>query len=224
MVTPVTPPERLAASAPGSQGFVYAVTMTGTTGQNVAVPPRGHARISSAVRALVARAGVCGLRHPQPRAGGAAARARRRRGGGLGAGGGAGARRGSGALAGAVAVRALAWKASSSRRASAVRRVPRRTAGYFAGTGGATRRPHGDSAAAEAAAARHRAQRCAPAGRDRSKCMAASCVGEAKTAILESVPRRAPSYFEAVEASRRYADQTPSLPHMLRLRNPAVAR
>ncbi len=30
-------------------------------------------------------------------------------------------------------------------------------------------------------------------------------VGEAKTAILELVPRRAPSYFEAVEASRRYA-------------------
>jgi hypothetical protein len=30
-------------------------------------------------------------------------------------------------------------------------------------------------------------------------------VGEAKTARLELVPRRAPSYFEAVEASRRYA-------------------
>jgi hypothetical protein len=30
-------------------------------------------------------------------------------------------------------------------------------------------------------------------------------VGEAKTATLELVPRRAPSYFEAVEASRRYA-------------------
>lgn len=30
-------------------------------------------------------------------------------------------------------------------------------------------------------------------------------VGEARTATLELVPRRAPSYFEAVEASRRYA-------------------
>jgi len=32
MVTPVTPPERLARVAAASQGFVYAVTMTGTTG------------------------------------------------------------------------------------------------------------------------------------------------------------------------------------------------
>jgi len=38
MVTPVTEPERLAALCAGSQGFVYAVTMTGTTGRNVAVP------------------------------------------------------------------------------------------------------------------------------------------------------------------------------------------
>lgn len=38
MVTPVTQPERLAALCAGSQGFVYAVTMTGTTGRNVAVP------------------------------------------------------------------------------------------------------------------------------------------------------------------------------------------
>jgi tryptophan synthase alpha chain len=38
MVTPVTGGERLAALAAGSQGFVYAVTMTGTTGRNVAVP------------------------------------------------------------------------------------------------------------------------------------------------------------------------------------------
>jgi tryptophan synthase alpha chain len=33
MVTPVTPPERLARIAAASQGFVYAVTMTGTTGR-----------------------------------------------------------------------------------------------------------------------------------------------------------------------------------------------
>jgi tryptophan synthase alpha chain len=38
MVTPVTEPDRLAALADGSQGFVYAVTMTGTTGRSVAVP------------------------------------------------------------------------------------------------------------------------------------------------------------------------------------------
>jgi tryptophan synthase alpha chain len=38
MVTPVTKPERLQALCTGSQGFVYAVTMTGTTGKNVSVP------------------------------------------------------------------------------------------------------------------------------------------------------------------------------------------
>jgi tryptophan synthase alpha chain len=38
MVTPVTPPERLATLCAAGQGFIYAVTMTGTTGKNVAVP------------------------------------------------------------------------------------------------------------------------------------------------------------------------------------------
>jgi tryptophan synthase alpha chain len=38
MVTPVTPPERLRMLCEASQGFVYAVTMTGTTGRSVAVP------------------------------------------------------------------------------------------------------------------------------------------------------------------------------------------
>ena len=38
MVTPVTAPERLQQLCSASQGFVYAVTMTGTTGRNVAVP------------------------------------------------------------------------------------------------------------------------------------------------------------------------------------------
>ncbi len=38
MVTPVTRPERLAELCHNSQGFVYAVTMTGTTGKHVAVP------------------------------------------------------------------------------------------------------------------------------------------------------------------------------------------
>jgi tryptophan synthase alpha chain len=39
MVTPVTAPERLRRIGASSEGFVYAVTMTGTTGRSVAVPP-----------------------------------------------------------------------------------------------------------------------------------------------------------------------------------------
>ena len=38
MVTPVTPPGRLAVLCGAARGFVYAVTMTGTTGKSVAVP------------------------------------------------------------------------------------------------------------------------------------------------------------------------------------------
>jgi tryptophan synthase alpha chain len=38
MATPVTEPVRLKRICESSQGFVYAVTMTGTTGKNVAVP------------------------------------------------------------------------------------------------------------------------------------------------------------------------------------------
>ena len=38
MVTPVTPDDRLAMLCKQAEGFVYAVTMTGTTGKNVAVP------------------------------------------------------------------------------------------------------------------------------------------------------------------------------------------
>ena len=38
MVSPVTPPERLAMLCKSAQGFVYAVTMTGTTGKSAAVP------------------------------------------------------------------------------------------------------------------------------------------------------------------------------------------
>ena len=38
MVTPVTQPLRLAKLCAASQGFVYAVTMTGTTGRTAAVP------------------------------------------------------------------------------------------------------------------------------------------------------------------------------------------
>ncbi len=39
MATPVTRPERLAQLCEASEGFVYAVTMTGTTGKSVSVPP-----------------------------------------------------------------------------------------------------------------------------------------------------------------------------------------
>jgi tryptophan synthase alpha chain len=39
MVTPVTRADRLERICASSQGFVYAVTMTGTTGKNVTVPP-----------------------------------------------------------------------------------------------------------------------------------------------------------------------------------------
>ncbi len=38
MVTPVTQPQRLKQLCEASQGFVYAVTMTGTTGKNVSIP------------------------------------------------------------------------------------------------------------------------------------------------------------------------------------------
>ena len=51
MVTPVTGPERLRRICAGSQGFVYAVTMTGTTGKSVAVPAEVTDYLDS-VRAL----------------------------------------------------------------------------------------------------------------------------------------------------------------------------
>jgi len=38
MVSPVTPPERLAMLCRSARGFVYAVTMTGTTGKSAEVP------------------------------------------------------------------------------------------------------------------------------------------------------------------------------------------
>jgi tryptophan synthase alpha chain len=51
MVTPVTRPQRLEQICASSQGFVYAVTMTGTTGKSVAVPPE-VTRYLDAVRAM----------------------------------------------------------------------------------------------------------------------------------------------------------------------------
>jgi len=57
MVTPVTQAQRLRALCAASQGFVYAVTMTGTTGKNVAVPDEVLAYLDR-VRAA-ARVPVC---------------------------------------------------------------------------------------------------------------------------------------------------------------------
>ena len=57
MVTPVTPPERLAQLCAASQGFVYAVTMTGTTGHSAATPA-GVLEYLARVRA-VAKVPVC---------------------------------------------------------------------------------------------------------------------------------------------------------------------
>lgn len=57
MATPVTTAERLAQVCGASRGFVYAVTMTGTTGKNVAVPEAVMAYLDR-VRA-VSRVPVC---------------------------------------------------------------------------------------------------------------------------------------------------------------------
>ena len=46
MVTPVTPAARLARLCAASQGFVYAVTMTGTTGKSVAMPAEAMAYLA----------------------------------------------------------------------------------------------------------------------------------------------------------------------------------
>ena len=51
MVTPVTPAARLARLCAASQGFVYAVTMTGTTGKSVVIPAQMLAYLER-VRAL----------------------------------------------------------------------------------------------------------------------------------------------------------------------------
>jgi tryptophan synthase alpha chain len=57
MVTPVTKPGRMKLLCEHSQGFVYAVTMTGTTGKNVAVPTEVMSYLDG-VRAL-AKVPVC---------------------------------------------------------------------------------------------------------------------------------------------------------------------
>jgi tryptophan synthase alpha chain len=57
MVTPVTKPGRMKQVCDSSQGFIYAVTMTGTTGKNVAVPAEVMSYLDR-VRAL-AKVPVC---------------------------------------------------------------------------------------------------------------------------------------------------------------------
>jgi len=57
MVTPVTRPERMALLCSATQGFVYAVTMTGTTGRTAAVPEEVTRYLDSVSR--IAKLPVC---------------------------------------------------------------------------------------------------------------------------------------------------------------------
>jgi len=71
MVTPVTPPDRLEMLCRDAQGFVYAVTMTGTTG-SPQKPPKCRSRCWSTWTGSkrCSNIPVCaGFRHPFPRAG-----------------------------------------------------------------------------------------------------------------------------------------------------------
>jgi tryptophan synthase alpha chain len=66
MVTPVTRPERMAKLCAASQGFVYAVTMTGTTGRTAAVPAEVTRYLDTVTAA--SRLPVCagfGIRGPE---------------------------------------------------------------------------------------------------------------------------------------------------------------
>ncbi len=96
-VTPVTPTERIKMLCAASSGFIYAVTMTGTTGKNVAVPEEVLDYFAR-VKKISHAAGLRGLRHPQSRTGRAAGAARRWRHRRFGARGSAGARRRSRAV------------------------------------------------------------------------------------------------------------------------------
>lgn len=66
MVSPVTPPERLARLCAGASGFIYAVTMTGTTGKSADVPADAIEYMQRVKR--VASIPVCagfGIRSPE---------------------------------------------------------------------------------------------------------------------------------------------------------------
>ena len=69
LVAPTTPPERVAAIGADARGFVYAVSLTGTTGERAELPPgladtverraRGHGRArGGGLRDLHRRAGA----------------------------------------------------------------------------------------------------------------------------------------------------------------------
>ena len=58
MVTPVTQPERMAKLCAATQGFVYAVTMTGTTGRT-AVRARAKSPATSTTSAPPSKLPVC---------------------------------------------------------------------------------------------------------------------------------------------------------------------
>ncbi|MEE4185961.1 MAG: tryptophan synthase subunit alpha [Gammaproteobacteria bacterium] len=66
LVTPATPPERLRQLCAGSQGFVYAVTITGITGGDVALPAdmTDYLDTVSQLTKLPVCAGF-GVRHPE---------------------------------------------------------------------------------------------------------------------------------------------------------------
>ena len=128
MVTPVTTSERLARLATASQGFVYAVTMAGTTGKNMASPEDIAGYLERGARRRHG-AGLRRLWHPQPRTGRAPARPGRRRHRRLGAGRGIGARRVGAGISGGVATTASMSAGASVPPARAPRLAQRHRAG-----------------------------------------------------------------------------------------------
>ena len=83
-VAPTTPPERAAKLCDASEGFVYALTTTGITGQDAALPD-DDARLPRAPAPRFTGPGLRRIRDPQWRAGRAPRAACRRRDRGLGA-------------------------------------------------------------------------------------------------------------------------------------------
>ncbi len=106
MVTPVTPEERLKMLCREARGFVYAVTMTGTTGKTAEVPAEVLEYMDRVKR--YSSAPVCaGLRHPVQGSGRSLRETRRWRGGGVRPGRNAGAGRGCAGLPGLAALRKI---------------------------------------------------------------------------------------------------------------------
>ena len=78
LVAPTTTPERIAAIGAEARGFVYTVSLTGTTGERDALPD-GLAETVERVRASTEVPVAVGLRHLDGRAGPLGGRDRRRR-------------------------------------------------------------------------------------------------------------------------------------------------